>query len=72
MIYDCIDNASRNTNRLLDSLNDVGQTVQDNLNELNGVNEQPQAAAPAAEPQAAFDNTGAFDTQPMDDNGGQM
>ena len=31
---------TRNTNKLLDSLNKVGQTVNDNLNELNGANEQ--------------------------------
>ena len=35
IIYDCIESTTRNTNKFLDSLNVVGQTVQDNLNELN-------------------------------------
>ena len=41
IIYSCIDNTTRNTNKFLESLNQVGTTVQDNLNELNQV-EQPQ------------------------------
>lgn len=39
IIANCVDVTTRNTNKLLDSLNKVGQTVNDNLNELNGANE---------------------------------
>ncbi|MBE5895593.1 MAG: vacuolar family H+-ATPase subunit H [Lachnospiraceae bacterium] len=39
MIYDCIDSTTRNTNKFLDSLNQVGATVKDNLDELNGTEE---------------------------------
>ena len=38
IIYSCIDNTTKNTNKFLESLNQVGETVQDNLNELNQVN----------------------------------
>ena len=36
MIYSCVDQTTRNANKFLDSLKDVGSTVTDNLNELNG------------------------------------
>ena len=38
MIYSCIDITSRNTNKFLESLNKAGETITDNLNELNNVN----------------------------------
>jgi len=37
MIFNCVDVTTRNTSKLIDSLNKVGETVTDNLNELNGV-----------------------------------
>ena len=55
IIYDCIESTTRNTNRFLDSLNVVGQTVQDNLNELNAVPAEPEAAA-ASEPPSMFES----------------
>ncbi|MBR5421649.1 MAG: vacuolar family H+-ATPase subunit H [Lachnospiraceae bacterium] len=70
MIYDCIDNASRNTNRLLDSLNEVGQTVQENLNELSGQPVQEAAPAPVQDMQPV-DSQGMYDTGSLNDNGGQ-
>lgn len=45
MIYNCVDVTTRNTNKLLDSLNKVGATVTENLNELNGVNDSAQAGS---------------------------
>lgn len=36
MIYSCVDQTAKNANKFLDSLKDVGSTVTDNLNELNG------------------------------------
>lgn len=39
MIYSCIDVTTRNTNKFLDSLGKVGDTVTDNLNELNSSGE---------------------------------
>lgn len=42
LIYDCIDTTAKNTNKFLESLNRVGVTVSDNLDELNGVNIEPE------------------------------
>lgn len=44
IIYSCIDNTTKNTNKFLESLNQVGETVQDNLNELNQVEEDDEIA----------------------------
>ncbi len=38
MIYSCVKETERNTTKFLDSLNKVGATVDENLNELNNVN----------------------------------
>ncbi len=54
IIYDCVESTTRNTNKFLDSLNVVGQTVQDNLNELNAVPEAP-APVQAQEMPGMFD-----------------
>ena len=59
MIYDCIDNTTRNTNRFLDSLSVIGQTVQDNLNELNAQPEPepvPVQMVAEVQPPSIFDN----------------
>jgi hypothetical protein len=61
IIVDCLDSTTRNTNRFLDSLSVVSQTVQDNLAELNAQPEMPpqEEMAPAmqeAEPPSIFDN----------------
>jgi len=52
LIYSCIDTTSKNTNKLLDSLNRVGTIVSDNLNELN---------APSEAEMAAMQQTGSID-----------
>lgn len=68
IIYDCIENTTRNTNRFLDSLSVVGQTVQDNLNELNAQPEPepvPEVAMTEAEPPSMFDN-------PVEGEGGDI
>lgn len=44
LIYDCIDNTAKNTNKFLDSLNQVGMTVSSNLDELNGVSADNDAS----------------------------
>ena len=64
IIYNCIESTTRNTNKFLDSLNVVGQTVQDNLNELNAVPEEPEPVAPA-EPPSIFEG-------PVDPEGGDI
>lgn len=46
LIYDCIDTTAKNTNKFLDSLNQVGVTVSNNLDELNGTNEEPVIEEP--------------------------
>ncbi|MBR6256304.1 MAG: hypothetical protein IKR23_02910 [Lachnospiraceae bacterium] len=61
IIVDCLDSTTRNTNRFLDSLSVVNQTVQDNLAELNAQPEMPpQEEMPPvmteAEPPSIFDN----------------
>ncbi|MBR3307265.1 MAG: hypothetical protein IKI75_08450 [Lachnospiraceae bacterium] len=60
MIFDCVDTTTRNTNKLLESLNGVGQTVQENLNELTApapVQAEPQEPAPKEEEvHSIFDN----------------
>lgn len=61
IIADCLDSTTRNTNRFLDSLSVVSQTVQDNLAELNAQPEMPpqEGAAPMmqeAEPPSIFEN----------------
>ena len=53
LIYSCIDQTTRNTNKFLDSLKDVGSTVTDNLSELNGYSvpeEEASEEQPAIEP----------------------
>ncbi len=53
LIYSCVDQTTRNTNKFLDSLKDVGSTVTDNLNELNGYSvpeEEASEEQPAIEP----------------------
>ena len=53
LIYSCVDQTTRNTNKFLDSLKDVGSTVTDNLNELNGYSvpeEEASEEQPATEP----------------------
>ena len=67
MIYDCVDSTTRNTNKFLEYLNNLGQTVQDNLNELNA---QPEAEAPL-EPEQPAEPPSIFD-QPLDENGEAM
>ena len=66
MIGECIDATTRNTQKFMDSLNNIGQTVQDDLFSLNHPEEDPAlaqatthipAAAPAPqEPKSIFDN----------------
>ncbi|MCR5250844.1 MAG: hypothetical protein K6E50_09595 [Lachnospiraceae bacterium] len=59
IIYDCIENTTRNTDRFLEALNGVGQTVQENLNELNAPPEEPAAPAPGPEERPSiFENAG--------------
>ena len=53
MIYSCIDSTTRNTNKFLESLNQVGTTVTENLNELNS---------------SATDNEGQSDLSGLDEN----
>ena len=43
MIYGCIEVTSRNSEKLIDNLKKVGETVTDNLNELNNDNAQAEA-----------------------------
>ncbi len=49
MIYDCIDSTTRNTNKFLDSLNQVGVTVKENLDELNGTASEEEPVQSAAQ-----------------------
>ena len=66
MIGECIDATTRNTQKFMDSLNNIGQTVQDDLFSLNHPEEDPAlaqattqipAAAPTPqEPKSIFDN----------------
>lgn len=43
MIYGCIEVTSRNSEKLIDNLKKVGETVTDNLNELNNDNARAEA-----------------------------
>lgn len=60
MIYNCIDQTTKNTNKFIDSLNNVGNVVADNLNELNGVSQEPEQ--PEVET-SIFDNDITNETQ---------
>jgi dsDNA-specific endonuclease/ATPase MutS2 len=46
MIGECIDATTRNTQKFMDSLNSIGQTVQEDLFSLNNPNEDPTMAQP--------------------------
>ncbi len=70
MINDCIETSTRNTNKFLESLNSFGETVRENLNELNSAPVQDEQAGMAEqnyydtpeEPRSMFDNIGTQDT----------
>lgn len=49
IIYNCIDSTTKNTNKFLDSLTQVEETVQSNINELNQMNQEPEADVPVNE-----------------------
>lgn len=53
LIYDCVDNTAKNTNKFLESLNQVGLTVSSNLSELNGEAEEPKDEEEEAEEKLA-------------------
>ena len=55
MIYDCIETSTRNTNRFLESLNSFGETVQENLNELNRAPEQEEYPAEESQDNYFYD-----------------
>lgn len=40
LIYNCIDTTTKNTNRFLEQLGKAGDTVRENINELNGITEE--------------------------------
>ena len=40
MIYSCIDTTTKNTNKFLEQLNKAGDTVRENISELNGADNQ--------------------------------
>ena len=67
MIGECIDTTTRNTQKFMDSLNSIGQTVSDDLYSLNHQEEDPaQAPAPVQpvvqqEPKSIFDNEDPID-----------
>lgn len=42
LIYSCIDQSTKNTNKFIESLGKIGAVVSENLNELNGVNDMPE------------------------------
>ena len=42
MIDSCVNETTRTVNKFLDSLGETGATIQDNINELNGVQPEPQ------------------------------
>lgn len=63
IIYSCIDNTTKNTNKFLESLNQVGLTVQDNLDELNRKPEEPK------QPQEPVDSVASIVEDP---NGSSM
>ncbi|MBR6155641.1 MAG: hypothetical protein IKQ27_01675 [Lachnospiraceae bacterium] len=69
MIGECIDTTTRNTQKFMDSLNSIGQTVSNDLYSLNHPEEDPtlaQAPAPVQpavqqEPKSIFDNEDPVD-----------
>ncbi|MCR5129489.1 MAG: hypothetical protein K6B69_15475 [Lachnospiraceae bacterium] len=74
MIGECIDATTRNTQKFMDSLNSIGQTVSDDLYSLNHPEEDPalaQANAPIQQVQPAVQQEpkSIFDNEEPDDNG---
>ena len=79
MIGECIDATTRNTQKFMDSLNSIGQTVSDDLYSLNHPEEDPalaQATAPIQpvqpavqqEPKSIFDNEDTVDNGEEEEN----